>query len=405
MNAWRVCALGLLAIGAVALLAGAVLALPLLAAAAIVFLVAGLALVGYMLSRQMRHVIGQQERSLEALARAEAALQGMAALRQSSGRLETAVSRLAGIEGALAGRIQDVVRSAAAARAEDSAARRVDQRDISRQLADLQGLVAEHRELLGAQGLDVQTSLRVGRNVLRISKEIAEHQPVESRLRRNLEKAVNDASGGVTRSVEALMQLHALPGAGLSPLLGGWAMEPVAVHALLDVISQWSGPRVVELGSGTSTVWIARMLKSMGAGRVDSLDHERQYAEATRRALEREGLQAWAQVHHAPIVDVEVGDEVYPWYSLADAALPETIDVLVVDGPPAALGEWARFPALPALAARLRQGSVLVIDDAGRPDEAEIIGCWRDLACVQLAEPVSLGPRTVALTVLSNAPD
>lgn len=398
MNAWRGCALGLLAIGAVALLAGALLALPLLAAAAIVFLVAGLALVGYMLSRQMRHVIGQQERSLEALSRAEAALQGMAALRQSSGRLESSVSRLAGMEEVLAGRIQDVVRSAAAARAEDSAARRVDQRDISRQLGDLQSLVS-------AQGVDVQTSLRVGRNVLRISKEIAEHQPVENRLRRNLEKAVNDASGGVTRSVEALMQLHALPGAGLSPLLGGWAMEPVAVHALLDVISQWSGPRVVELGSGTSTVWIARMLKSMGAGRVDSLDHERQYAEATRRALEREGLETWAQVHHAPIVDVELGDEVYPWYSLTDAALPDTIDVLIVDGPPAALGERARFPALPALAGRLREGSVLVIDDAGRPDEAEIIGCWRDLACVQLAEPVSLGPRTVALTVLSNAQD
>ena len=57
------------------------------------------------------------------------------------------------------------------------------------------------------------------------------------------------------------------------------------------------------------------------------------------------------------------------------------IDLLLVDGPPG-YGEGmerSRYPALPALEPRLAPGAMVVLDDASRPGEREIIERWTEL--------------------------
>jgi hypothetical protein len=52
------------------------------------------------------------------------------------------------------------------------------------------------------------------------------------------------------------------------------------------------------------------------------------------------------------------------------------IDLLLVDGPPGSLGEMARYPALHALENQLAPNAVVILDDAGRPDEQGIVRRW-----------------------------
>jgi hypothetical protein len=99
-----------------------------------------------------------------------------------------------------------------------------------------------------------------------------------------------------------------------------------------------------------------------------------------RRQLEREGLEAVATVLEAPLVAHPLALAGAPWYDEAAlGALPdEGIELLLVDGPPG-YGEGmalSRHPALPVFAERLADGALVVLDDAERPGEREILGRW-----------------------------
>ena len=50
--------------------------------------------------------------------------------------------------------------------------------------------------------------------------------------------------------------------------------------------------------------------------------------------------------------------------------------MLIVDGPPATMGEMARYPALPSLHARLADNCVILMDDGNREDERLTAKRW-----------------------------
>ena len=67
------------------------------------------------------------------------------------------------------------------------------------------------------------------------------------------------------------------------------------------------------------------------------------------------------------------------WYAVPeDAALPERVDLLLVDGPPSYEGARVREPAMRMLAERLREGALILVDDANRPDERAMITAWSE---------------------------
>jgi predicted O-methyltransferase YrrM len=163
------------------------------------------------------------------------------------------------------------------------------------------------------------------------------------------------------------------------PELGDWAISPSTLVWILDHLLDPSVRTILELGSGSSTIWFATALaKRGGEGRVVALESSADYAESTRTELAKHGLRDRAQVLHAPLVDTAVpGRENQPWFDIS--VLPDLppVDLLFVDGPVGTIADQVRYPAYPLLADRLAPGATVVLDDTGRPAEAAIVKAWK----------------------------
>lgn len=137
---------------------------------------------------------------------------------------------------------------------------------------------------------------------------------------------------------------------------------------------------IAELGAGISTVVLARLMRERG-GRITSLEHDPRWARVVGSQLEREGLDDVALLVEAPLEGHPLALDGAPWYSQSavDRLPTSGIELLVVDGPPG-YGEGmarSRYPALPALADRLAPGALVMLDDAERDGEREILARWR----------------------------
>ncbi len=163
------------------------------------------------------------------------------------------------------------------------------------------------------------------------------------------------------------------------PELGDWAVSPATLVWMLDRLEDSSVRTILELGSGSSTIWFATALaKRGGEGRVVALESSADYAESTRTELAKHGLRDRAEVLHAPLVDTALpGRENQPWFDIS--VLPDLppIDLLFVDGPHGKIANEVRYPAYPLLADRLAPGATVVLDDTGRPAEAAIVKAWK----------------------------
>lgn len=155
-----------------------------------------------------------------------------------------------------------------------------------------------------------------------------------------------------------------------------WSAAPDFLGLIVDHALATAPQVIVECSSGATTVLLARCCQLNGRGRVWSLENGAEFAARTRAQLTRLGLAGHAEVIDAPLVRQAVDGGEFHWYDLA--GLPAlAIDMLVIDGPPGFLQRHSRLPALPRLHDRLAPGASVFLDDAGRPDELEIVARWR----------------------------
>jgi predicted O-methyltransferase YrrM len=148
-------------------------------------------------------------------------------------------------------------------------------------------------------------------------------------------------------------------------------MRPAGLVVVCNEIVHRDRTRILECGSGVSTVLLARLLQQRKRGELTSLEHDPQWANLIHDHLQQEHLDQIARVIHAPLQ----GEP--PWYRLDDA--PDEIDLLIVDGPPAfAPGHGAaRTPALARLADKLAHDATVILDDINRPGEQQTITTWQ----------------------------
>jgi predicted O-methyltransferase YrrM len=157
------------------------------------------------------------------------------------------------------------------------------------------------------------------------------------------------------------------------------AMSPAGLATVATEVALAERRVVVELGSGVSTVVLARLAREL-RGTVLAVEHSPGWAAWVRRALERDELEEIATVIEAPLRPHPLSLSDAPWYD-ADTlgVLPaDGIELLLVDGPPG-YGEGmsrSRHPALPALEGRLAPGALVILDDADREGEREILDAW-----------------------------
>ena len=160
------------------------------------------------------------------------------------------------------------------------------------------------------------------------------------------------------------------------------AARPSAVHYMLNEIVVNGRRNVLELGSGVSTLYMARILALHG-GTLLTVDHDENWLRIVAGYLEQMGLpEGTVRFCHAPIKEYDAGRLGHlPWYdpTAVLAALGEaSFDMMVVDGPEAWMkgARLARYPALPVLAGNLSDNAVVFLDDINRKGERRILKYW-----------------------------
>ena len=182
------------------------------------------------------------------------------------------------------------------------------------------------------------------------------------------------------RQLEALQNLNAvLPTSDVLPATRGWAASPDLLLALVDLVITDRPSLIVECGSGASTLWLALAMRRFGIdGRIIALDHDPVFSGRTRDFLGRHDVLDLAEVRDAPLESFSLDGETYSWYARTAWEDLAGIDLLFVDGPPAATGHQARYPALPLLNKSLSPIATIVLDDLIVPDTLEVLPRWLD---------------------------
>jgi predicted O-methyltransferase YrrM len=242
----------------------------------------------------------------------------------------------------------------------------------------------------GTAGADTQQALQEGlasvsHRVDGFSKGILEYvtqlEMDVAALQKRWEKSDRDAlrhRDDILTQVSGVMGVYAtLKPEVPYPTFGGWAIGGDCAQRLVALIMSTRPTSVIEVGSGLSTILIARALELVGGeGRVVSLEHEKRWLEETSALIASHGVEHRVTLVHAPLVETAIGNESFPWYDLTGVELPERAQLIFVDGPPKATGPLARYPALPMLHGRIDEGGTLLMDDATRPDERAAVDRW-----------------------------
>jgi predicted O-methyltransferase YrrM len=235
--------------------------------------------------------------------------------------------------------------------------------------------------LAATLALVVHLALRLRKSIWYLHAEI---RTVRKAVDASSERTLVAVRDGAQEAVNAIC-LGALE-LKFPAFLGHWSIDPFLGRWLVQHIQAERPQCVVELGSGTSTILVAKTLALLGEDAVDhvAVDHDARYLGLTRELAARNGVGERTHFIHCPLVPYEAYGQT--WYEGLKQRLDgKKIDLLLVDGPPGATQSHARRPAMLELRDLLSERCVVVLDDAGRKEEREIARTWaRDVPGFEL---------------------
>jgi hypothetical protein len=205
-------------------------------------------------------------------------------------------------------------------------------------------------------------------------------------------------------------QRDAVAMAALAPLAGpfvpmtGHSMRPSGILRVLNEIVLNRRRRIVECGSGLSTMYMARVLKNLkDGGRIVSIDHDDAWLERIAALLIEEDLGPFVDFVHAPLVEGDWGMGPARWYDpdiVTSAVEAFRIDLLLVDGPVASDSnrQYDRYPAVPVLSRYFSEALTVILDDINRAGEKAVVDKWRsvfgvEFQCQPTAGRIAVGRR------------
>ena len=213
-------------------------------------------------------------------------------------------------------------------------------------------------------------------------------------VRRAIDATVRKEAANAVSQLQAHANLQRYLSEGqLMPELHGWPVSPDLAVLLIGLVEANDYDLVIEFGSGTSTLLMAIALaraakrRHLGTPAVQvAFEHLPTFHQQTHSLLERAGVAAAVQLELAGLQPWKSAQGTqYAFYACQEKldatvrAMPAPIAraLLVVDGPPAATGMHARYPALPIVLASLRGVALdVLLDDHARPEEQEVSKMW-----------------------------
>jgi predicted O-methyltransferase YrrM len=153
-----------------------------------------------------------------------------------------------------------------------------------------------------------------------------------------------------------------------------WVLAKDSMRFLIALIRRMAPEKVIEFGSGVSTRIVVHELREGCV--VRSFDHVDAYAVKTRAGLDAVADGSDVSVLHRAIGLAIFHGKLLPFYRLRRDDLGPVCeaDLVIVDGPP---GSWGREAALYASFPIMRQGAILLLDDAARPGEQKAVAAWQ----------------------------
>jgi hypothetical protein len=232
----------------------------------------------------------------------------------------------------------------------------------------------------GAMAVLLMAILRAKRSLKRrMAVMLKSRRKIDGRVLENV-KRIDEV---LWPQIEALFALYRLVGANDTlPPLRRWAMSPDLLLYIYRHIRSQKVRSIIECGSGASTIIMAYALRAANeGGRVYSLENHPNVAQTTRDELANRGLADFATIIDAPLTERSYPgfDHTFNWYSFPADALPDKVELLVVDGPAGKINKFARYPAFPELRSRLAPNAYILVDDAALAEERQLPRLWRML--------------------------
>jgi methyltransferase family protein len=172
--------------------------------------------------------------------------------------------------------------------------------------------------------------------------------------------------------------------ANVRPLLGSlpvpaseWGIDALFAEAVVTEIERRSPSLVVECGSGISTLLFGSCLEALRSGGLVTFEHDEEFALRTSSLARSCGCADRVEIVVNPLRRYRLAGQEVSWYAglhALDGRNP--IEVLIVDGPPAATAPLARYPAIPLLLPYLAPGAAVFLHDGSRADEAATARRW-----------------------------
>ena len=167
------------------------------------------------------------------------------------------------------------------------------------------------------------------------------------------------------RQTESFIQLtNLLDFKAAIPPTRSWAASPDLLLTIAEIIKKNKPGLVVELGSGVSTLVLAKS----GARKVVSIDNSDEWGNKTVALLKEHKVRG-VDVRIAPLRPYANGSQ---WYDVSVIKDLKKIDVLIIDGPPGSKNPEARYPALQQFKDKLSAAAIVIIDDVNREGERKL---------------------------------
>ena len=145
------------------------------------------------------------------------------------------------------------------------------------------------------------------------------------------------------------------------------AMDPASCKFLAAFVHAMGAKRILEFGSGFSTLMMAREIAEREGNYLLSIDESPRHSAQAKEAFESSGCQARVEFRVAPLRPRFYGPRLLMSYSLPEGLLEAMgpFDMVLIDGPYHDFGrESVFYDAFPAVA----QGGYIILDDANRED-------------------------------------
>jgi hypothetical protein len=139
---------------------------------------------------------------------------------------------------------------------------------------------------------------------------------------------------------------------------------------MVELVGRTKGG-IVECGSGLSSL-VGALLLEHTERYWTALEHNEEWAGWMEQLADDCGL------NRCRVVAARIHDYgAFDWYGNIEQSLPEKIELVVCDGPPAST-RGGRLGALHVLATSLAPRSWLILDDTDRRGEREILNAWQE---------------------------